>query len=113
MGREPREVWAKRIERWRDSGLSAREFADEVGVNPDRLRYWKWQLAKVSAATADAPVVRAAKIVAVPFVEVAPPAIASEADAEAIEIVTPSGLRVRVPARFDEEALRRVLRAVR
>ena len=53
----------------------------------------------------------ATDVVAVPFVEISEPA-ANEADGEPIEIVAPTGLRVRVPARFDEETLRRILRAV-
>jgi hypothetical protein len=35
MGRESREVWEKRLARWRESGLSAREFAAEVGKGRD------------------------------------------------------------------------------
>jgi len=33
MARETREVWVKRVERFRDSGLTLKEFAAEVGVN--------------------------------------------------------------------------------
>ena len=43
MARESREEWAKRAERWRDSGLRAAEFAAEVGVNP-------WTLSSESSA---------------------------------------------------------------
>src|SRR5260221_7307531 len=41
-----REEWAKRVERWRDSGLTTAEFAAELGVNPRTLTYWKWLLGK-------------------------------------------------------------------
>src|SRR5438876_12043657 len=41
-----REEWAKRVERWRDSGLRTAEFAAELGVNPRTLTYWKWLLGK-------------------------------------------------------------------
>jgi hypothetical protein len=34
-----REEWAKRVERWRDSGLTTAEFAAEVGINPKTLTY--------------------------------------------------------------------------
>lgn len=44
--RVTREEWAKRVERWRDSGLKCAEFAAEVGVNPRTLTYWKWILGK-------------------------------------------------------------------
>ena len=32
--RTSREVWAKRVQRWQDSDLTAAEFAAEIGVNP-------------------------------------------------------------------------------
>lgn len=35
--RVEREEWAKRVERWRDSGLKAAEFAAELGINPRTL----------------------------------------------------------------------------
>ena len=41
-----RTTWAKRIERWRDSGLTAKEFAAETGLNPRTMAYWKWKLKK-------------------------------------------------------------------
>src|SRR5262249_27057562 len=40
-----REVWEKRIERWRESGLTAKEFAGEAGVNAGTLTHWKYRLA--------------------------------------------------------------------
>lgn len=39
-----REEWAKRVERWRDSGLTTAEFAAEVGINARTLTYWAWTL---------------------------------------------------------------------
>jgi hypothetical protein len=42
--RVEREEWAKRVERWRDSGLTAAEFAAELGINPKTLTYWAWTL---------------------------------------------------------------------
>jgi hypothetical protein len=32
MARERRDVWEKRVERWRESGLTAQEYAAEIGV---------------------------------------------------------------------------------
>jgi hypothetical protein len=34
MERVSREAWAKRVERWRGSGLTAAEYAAEIGVKP-------------------------------------------------------------------------------
>src|SRR5215208_134266 len=42
--RVEREEWAKRVERWRDSGLTTAVFADELGINPKTLTYWAWTL---------------------------------------------------------------------
>lgn len=42
--RVEREEWAKRVERWRDSGLTTAEFASELGINPKTLTYWAWTL---------------------------------------------------------------------
>jgi hypothetical protein len=50
MGREPREVWAKRVERWTESGLTVAEFGVEIGVDPQRLTRWKWRLKAAKVA---------------------------------------------------------------
>lgn len=58
MARASRETWAKRVERWKDSGLTAREFAAELGINAGALSHWKYQLgkeAKAESARAAAP----------------------------------------------------------
>jgi hypothetical protein len=33
MERASRETWAKRVERWKDRGLTAKEYAAEVGIS--------------------------------------------------------------------------------
>jgi len=112
MGRESCEVWTKRVERWRDSGLSASEFAAEIGVNPNSLRHWGWRVkaerrraeSKPSAMEADA-----LTWVEVSAPEAAPtPSPLPSAPTEKIELVLASGLVVRVPAHFEPEALRRL-----
>ena len=42
--RVSRDEWAKRVERWRDSGLTTAEFAAELGINPHSVTYWAWAL---------------------------------------------------------------------
>ena len=44
MERVSRDQWAKRVERWCESGLTAAEFAAEIGVKEATLRHWKWAL---------------------------------------------------------------------
>ena len=104
MAREGREVWAKRVERWRDSGLSAKEFADEVGVNAHTLRHWSWVLAR------DATTARADEGAAVEFVEVRATPIAAAGD-DRVEVVLPNGTTVRIPRRLEATALDRLLAA--
>ena len=111
MGTERREAWAKRVERWVDSGLTAKEFAAEIGVNANTLAHWRWRLntrtaprpraaARTSApAPAFVEVVGAAGLVGVPEPAAAPP----------LELVLRGGLVVRVPASFDAAALTRLV----
>jgi hypothetical protein len=84
--RVPREIWVKRVARWRESGQTAPDFAAAHGLSVDRLRHWGWRLEKERYAATPA---------------------------SSIEILTPSGLRVCVPSKFDDDALRRVLAVVR
>src|SRR5262249_20424806 len=113
MGRESREVWAKRVERWHESGLSAKEFAAELGVKAKTLHDWSWRL------SAKRQTVEEAKVDARQFIEVAAPEGGHAPERptrrtamEKIELVLESGLTIRVPARFEAEALRRVLAVV-
>lgn len=46
------EDWAKRIERWRESGLTADQFAAELGINAGSLRFWGYKLNKAKRAAA-------------------------------------------------------------
>ncbi len=44
MAKASRAEWVKRVERWQDSGLTAKEFAADLAVSPNNLTFWKWQL---------------------------------------------------------------------
>ena len=105
-------MWIKRVERWRDSGLSAKEFAAQAGVDWDRLRHWKWRLAKEGVEAKTAPAESSVVSAPLAFVEVTPTP-PRDRDDEKIEILAPSGFRIRVPERFDAETLRCVLAAMR
>lgn len=106
MDRESRETWAKRVERWKDSGLTAKEFAAELGINAHSLTWWRWRLS--SPAAASKPRSRVRRVTKEPapvtFVEVPAPTAA-----EALEVVLPSSIRIRVPAAFDAGSLGRLL----
>jgi hypothetical protein len=111
MARESRDTWTKRVERWAESGLTAKEFAAEVGVNAPTLMQWKYRLAAEARRGANRPT--DSKPEAVDFVEVAvaqPEVVASpNAAPSALELVFANGATLRVPADFDAATLRRLL----
>ena len=114
MERVSREIWAKRVERWKDSGLTAKEFAAETGINARTLTYWKWRLGK-EAQQPDAPRPSRPKRDKRPkrpslgptFVEWSPPP--GTVLSTALEVMVRSGAVVRVPVGFDAGTLRRVV----
>jgi hypothetical protein len=106
-----RDEWAKRIEQWAESGLTGAEFAREIGVKEGTLRHWRWELDRLTRPRREAtlPTRRPQ------FVELIAPTTQTSgivASPEPLELVLGNGLRVRVPARFDSDALRRLLDAV-
>ena len=111
MTRESREVWTKRVERWRASGLSANEFAAELGVNAATLAQWKYRLAAESRAAR--PSETALAPAALSFVEVnaeaQPVAPERPAAQSTFDLVLLNGITVRVPSQFDAVALRRLV----
>lgn len=111
MARESREVWTKRVERWRASGLTADEFASEVGIKSNTLRHWSWLLDREKHGSRPEPA-RSARSREVPFVEVVAPEVPGSPSVEPIELVVRDGIRILVPAAFDADALRRVIAAV-
>ena len=111
MAREPRDVWAKRVERWRTSGLTADEFAAEVGVKANTLRHWSWLLGRENRAPSATATKRSSPR-AVPFVEVVAAPSSCIPAPDALEIVVRDSLRIRVSAAFDPDLLRRVIAAV-
>jgi hypothetical protein len=115
MARASAEEWAKRVKRWKDSGLSAQEFAVKTGVNASTLSFWRWKLAAGDAggtrSRTRAGRGRGRSGPASPaFVEMPVAALAHVA--AALEILIGDDVRVRVPAGFDEATLARVMRAV-
>jgi transposase len=116
MGRTSREIWAKRVARWKDSGLTATAFATQVGISANSLSWWKWRLgsevrspaAKPRRPTRSAPgspaVTKQVTLSPLTFVEMAAP-IATDA----LEVVMASTVFVRVHPGFDEATLGRLL----
>lgn len=120
--------WAKRVERWKDSGLTAKEFAAESGLKASMLSYWQWKLRASGVSARDAGTgeqtrkrtlaksgaTGRSRELAGPgpmqFVEL--PATVVTSPEPALEVVLDGGQRVRVSVGFDEATLTRVLRAL-
>ncbi len=111
-----RELWAKRVQRWRDSGLTAREYAAETGLNLSTLTTWSSRLTREARTAGHAIPDRRTRagrattpprVAPVEFVEAVPSAKLSEAAAD-FELHV-GEVRVRVPAAFDASALSRLL----
>lgn len=109
---ELRSTWAKRVERWKDSGLTAREFAAEIGVEPGALTNWKWKLRIEqgrSRCDVKAPIMH---LVDRPAAQTSPePKLVDRPAAQTspLELVFASGVVLRVAAGFDESTLLRVV----
>jgi hypothetical protein len=118
--RVAREEWSKRVERWRDSGLTCAEFAAEIGVNARTLTYWKWILGKEARgekrtwASRKRGQPRARRARASGAVPSAAPAVSGFVEVQAaprdarFELELGAGRRLRVPASFDAAELRRL-----
>jgi hypothetical protein len=107
--RDTRDVWMKRVERWKDSGLTAKEFALEIGVNHHTLTHWKYQLErKGKGRRSDAAGGQTSPRPS--FVEVSSSMLVR---GEHIEVVVKGGDVVRVPVGFDGVTLERVLDVLR
>jgi len=110
MSRATRAEWVKRVERWQDSGLTAKEFAAELDVSPSSLTYWKLKLrrergtgSKADAQAEPLPVASAPK-----FLQLLPTSVDVE-DGAALELILRGGIVVRVPRGFDEPTLARLI----
>ena len=90
------------LEAWRASGLSLPAWCGQEGVGYERVRRWRRQL--------NATLARRRKAPAVFPVHVLEQALAPEA--RDFELELSGGRRLRVPSRFDEESLVRLLRVV-
>src|SRR5260370_14081909 len=106
--RRGRDEWAKRVAGWKDSGLTAKEFATELGINPRSLVFWKWQLGKGSGPTAELSAVSVksgkARARTLPLIELGQPPAPAQ-----FELELGGGRRLAIPSTFDADALRRLL----
>jgi hypothetical protein len=107
-----RQEWAKRVERWQDSDLTAAEFSEELGINARTLSYWKWRLGKDGSPGSRTKRPRRDRQKSVErtkpkFVE-----MTAALSAPGLELVVGERVVVRVPDGFEVETLRRVMTAL-
>jgi hypothetical protein len=115
--RVSRAEWAKRVERWKDSGLSAEEFSSELGINARTLIYWKYTLSREARggsprAGQRPPRQRQQPVSAPRFIEVSALAEASGRPAPGLVLEAPGGYRVVVPEQFKTEHLAQLLQVL-
>ena len=109
--RADRDEWCKRVARWQRSGLTAREFAEQAGLNAHTLTFWKLRLGRErreAAPTPDAIKPRAPQPAAfVEFVTGTAPATSPpmKLAAECLEVLLADGVRIRVPRSADKAAV--------
>lgn len=103
--RTSRDEWKKRIERWRESGLTAEQYAAELGINAGTLKFWKYKLGRPETGTAGRGQPKQSRV-PLPLVEVRPAVIAT---ASGYELELSGGRRLRIPASFEADALGRLL----
>jgi transposase len=108
MAETGRQRWTERVEQWKQSGLTAREFAEQAGLNAGTLSYWKWRLSR-SPVEASSPRTGRKRHVRKPkLVELTPVALSDDR----VELELSNGHRLRVPSRFDARALARLISIV-
>ena len=104
------EVWRERVERWKSSGLQAKEFAAAENLSPRSLAWWHWQLQRRSEVPMTTKRTRRAKKRAASMSFV--PVVVRAAEATPMEIVLPGEIRVRLDVGFDEATLLRLVRTL-
>ena len=113
MRRTSRKIWRDRVRRWKASGLTAKKFVTRRKFSASALHHWSWRLraearenetGRTSAAPPVVEIVGAAGVVG-------HDAQVSNRDAapEPFEVVIGERVRIRVPVRFDAEALVRLV----
>ena len=105
--RATREVWARRVQDWLDSGLTCAQYAAKTGLNEHTLGNWRGKLRRaanpgssVSRGVADARK-SIAEAETAQFVELS----AVAAPDTRVELELPNGCRLRFALGFDAVAL--------
>lgn len=109
--RRGRSVWVALLSEWRVSGLTAAEFCDRRGLVLSSFRWWRWRLSREGCGESSSPLppdLVPVRVIGAVMTD-GPPAEGAEAT---LELIHPSGVRLRVPAGFDERTVAGVLWAL-
>lgn len=104
--RASRDEWQKRVDRWKESGLTAKEFASETGVNAGTLQFWQYKLKRGEPKVRGRRAASAEPSILSSIVEVRPSVVATDSR---FEIEFGNGRRLRVPSAFDAAGLKALL----
>ena len=108
MAETGRARWSERVEQWKQSGLTARVYAEQAGLNAGTLCYWKWRLSRDARMQKPAGRTRRRRPRKPKLVELTPLTVVDER----VEIELSNGHRLHVPSRFDADALARLVEIV-
>ena len=115
MSRASRKIWSDRVRRWKASGLTAKAYAARHAFAAGSLYRWSSRLRGEERAQGASlvpvipPVVEIVRAAGVSF---GAPVVDTEAAHEAFEVFLGDRVRIRVPVRFDAEALTRLVAAL-
>lgn len=96
MAKTTRSEWVGRVQRWRESGQTAKEFAATEGIKAGTLGWWSSRLRREAKP-------------ALGFVEVS---LADATAAGRVEVILRNGARIAVSGPFDADVLRRAVAAL-
>ena len=99
---ERRGVWEERVKEWKESGLTAREYAVGRGFSHRTLQDWKYRLGQAEGRETDR------ENIGPSFVEIG----VREADSDRMELIVNEKLRIRVSVYCEPGALVRMISAL-
>jgi hypothetical protein len=106
---ERREVWVHRIERWRESGLSAREFSARHGFKATTLHHWSWRLRREQDREAPPRSPKSRRPSIAPLAPLSFIEVQATSTEERFELELNDGRRLRIPSGFAADSLQRLL----
>lgn len=108
-GAEKRSFWQMAVQMQQESGLSVATFCEREGLNATTFYGWRRKLQREASPACDD---RNDDTNSRPPLDLIPVRIVQESPTAPVEIVSPDGLVVRVPAGAETENVRRILQLI-